>query len=301
MTSQDMRLAAAGSAPVRRSYDLEDLHHLASRMMVYLLVATTVSVVGFPVLWMVICSFKSPGELYHLPPKFLPQVWTLDNYRELFTQTNFVTYFINSVIVAGSTTALSLLVGGLGAYALSRFRFGGMRTFSTLAFVCYMLPEVLLVIPLYIYTVKFGMADTLFALIIANTAFTLPLTIWYMRSYFNAIPASLEESAMIDGCTRFQAMRKVTLPLALPGLVSVGVFSFNNAWNEFLLALVFISSESKKVLSVGLSEWIGQDNIYNWGMLLGGGVLVTLPVVVFYIFVQRSLITGLAEGGVKGE
>lgn len=301
MTSQDIRLAGVGAATVRRGYDMADLHYLASRMMIYLLVVTAVSVVGFPVLWMVICSFKSPGELYHLPPTFLPQVWTLDNYRELFSQTNFITYFINSLIVAGSTTALSLIVGGLGAYSLSRFRFGGMRTFSTLAFVCYMLPEVLLVIPLYIYTVDFGMADTLLALIIANTAFTLPLTLWYMRSYFNAIPASLEESAMIDGCTRFQAMRKVTLPLALPGLVSVGVFSFNNAWNEFLLALVFMSSESKKVLSVGLSEWIGQDNIYNWGMLLGGGVLVTLPVVVFYIFVQRSLITGLAEGGVKGE
>lgn len=301
MSTQDLRFASAGSAPASRGLDMADIHHIASRMMVYLLVATTVSVVGFPVLWMVICSFKSPGELYHLPPGFLPEVWTLDNYRELFSQTNFVAYFVNSLIVATSTTALSLLVGGLGAYSLSRFRFGGMRTFSTLTFICYMLPEVLLVIPLYIYTVDFGMADTLIALIIANTAFTLPLTLWYMRSYFNAIPASLEESAMIDGCTRFQAMRKVTLPLALPGLVSVGVFSFNNAWNEFLLALVFMSSESKKVLSVGLSEWIGQDNIYNWGMLLGGGVLVTLPVVVFYILVQRSLITGLAEGGVKGE
>ncbi len=298
MTSQGL---AINAAPRGRSRDLADLHHLASRLMLYLLVVTTVSVVGFPIFWMVICSFKSGGELYQLPPRILPQQWTFENYVQLFTQTNFFDYFVNSLIVALSATALSLVVGGLGAYSLSRFRFRGMRTFSTLTFVCYMLPEVLLVIPLYIYAVDTGLADTLLSLIIANTAFTLPLTLWYMRSYFNAIPASLEESAMIDGCTRFQAMRKVTLPLALPGLVSVGVFSFNNAWNEFLLALVFMSTESKKVLSVGLATWIGQDNLYNWGMLLGGGVLVTLPVVIFYLIVQRNVISGLSEGGVKGE
>lgn len=298
MSSQGI---AAARIPSYRSSDISSLNEVASRLIIYLLVLTTVSVVGFPVFWMVICSFKSGGELYQLPPHILPQQWTFGNYVELFTHTNFYDYFVNSLIVACSTTALSLLVGGLGAYSLSRFRFKGMRTFSTLTFVCYMLPEVLLVIPLYIYAVKLGVADTLFALIVANTAFTLPLALWYMRSYFNAIPASLEESAMIDGCTRFQAMRKVTLPLALPGLVSVGVFSFNNAWNEFLLALVFMSTESKKVLSVGLATWIGQDNLYNWGMLLGGGALVTLPVVVFYLLVQRRVITGLSEGGVKGE
>src|SRR5262249_16286221 len=140
------------------------------------------------------------------------------------------------------------LIGGLGAYSLSRFRFFGIAAFSSLTLVFYMLPEVLIVLPLYVYVVDLGLADTLISLIIANTAFTLPLTLWFMRSYFNAIPASLEESAMIDGCPRFQAMRRVTLPLALPGIVSVGVFSFNHAWNEFLFALVFISSEENKTL-----------------------------------------------------
>jgi ABC-type glycerol-3-phosphate transport system permease component len=280
---------------------MADIHYLSGRIMFYLLVLTAVTVIGFPLFWMLICSFKPGTELYTVPPNILPQVWTLQNYRDLFQQTNFLTYFKNSLIVAGGATFLSLVIGGFGAYSLSRFRFFGIRGFANVALVCYMLPEVLIVIPLYSYVVKLGLADTLIALVIANTAFTLPLALWFMRSYFNAIPISLEESAMIDGCTRFQAMMRITVPLALPGIVSVGVFSFNHAWNEFLFALVFTSSESNKTLPLGLATWIGQDNIYSWGMLLAGAVLVTVPVVFFYLLVQRKLVTGLSDGGVKGE
>jgi ABC-type glycerol-3-phosphate transport system permease component len=285
----------------RRNYEMADLHHLTSRIALYLLVLAAVSVIGFPLFWMIICSFKPGGELYATPPSFLPHEWTLQNYRDLFVQTNFPIYFVNSLIVACGATLLSLIVGGLGAYSLSRFRFFGIAAFSNATLIFYMLPEVLIVLPLYIYVVKLGLADTLISLILANTAFTLPLALWFMRSYFNAIPVSLEESAMIDGCTRLQAMVRVTVPLALPGIVSVGVFSFNHAWNEFLFALVFISSERNKTLPLGLATWIGQDNIYSWGMLLAGAVLVTIPVVLFYLLVQRKLVVGLADGGVKGE
>ncbi|MGR9170656.1 carbohydrate ABC transporter permease [Rhizobium sp. KDH_Rht_773_N] len=284
-----------------RNREIADVHYLASKIMLYLLVFAAVSVVGFPLFWMLICSFKPGSELYATPPTFLPNQWTLQNYRDLFIQTNFLTYFANSLIVAFGSTFLSLIVGGLGAYSLSRFRFFGIAAFSNATLVCYMLPEVLIVLPLYIYVVKLGMADTLISLIIANTAFTLPLALWFMRSYFNAIPVSLEESAMIDGCTRLGAMMRVTVPLALPGIVSVGVFSFNHAWNEFLFALVFVSSETNKTLPLGLATWIGQDNIYSWGMLLAGAVLVTIPVILFYLLVQRKLVVGLSEGGTKGE
>ncbi|NLS04178.1 carbohydrate ABC transporter permease [Rhizobium sp. P32RR-XVIII] len=287
------------SAP--RNREMMDVHYLTSKIMLYLLVLTAVTVIGFPLFWMLICSFKPGGELYATPPTFLPHEWTLQNYRDLFVQTNFLTYFANSLIVAFGATFLSLIVGGLGAYSLSRFNFFGIRAFSSATLICYMLPEVLIVLPLYIYVVKLGMADTLISLIVANTAFTLPLALWFMRSYFNAIPVSLEESAMIDGCTRLGAMMRVTVPLALPGIVSVGVFSFNHAWNEFLFALVFISSETNKTLPLGLATWIGQDNIYSWGMLLSGAVLVTIPVILFYLLVQRKLVVGLSEGGSKGE
>lgn len=272
-----------------------------TRLAVYVLASVTVAVIGFPMFWMVVGSFKTRPELYAYPPTFWPSDWTFANYRELLEQTNFLLYFRNSLIVAGGATLLALVIGSLGAYALSRFRFRGMRGFAQVSLLCYMLPEVLLVIPLYVYLVRLGLADTLLALVVSNTAFTLPLTLWFMQSYFDAISPSLEESAMIDGCTRLQALRRVTLPLALPGLVSVGVFSFNHAWNEFLFALVFTSSERNKVLSVGLATWIGQDNIYSWGMLLAGAVLITLPVTLFYLLVQRHLVTGLAAGGTKGD
>ncbi|MEZ2131016.1 MULTISPECIES: carbohydrate ABC transporter permease [unclassified Sinorhizobium] len=294
-------IAPSIETSVPRNREMMDVHYLASKILLYLLVFTAVSVIGFPLFWMLLCSFKPGGELYAVPPTFLPHEWTLQNYRDLFEQTNFLTYFANSLIVAFGATFLSLIVGGLGAYSLSRFRFFGIAAFSNATLICYMLPEVLIVLPLYIYVVKLGMADTLISLIVANTAFTLPLALWFMRSYFNAIPVSLEESAMIDGCTRLQAMMRVTVPLALPGIVSVGVFSFNHAWNEFLFALVFISSETNKTLPLGLATWIGQDNIYSWGMLLAGAVLVTIPVVLFYLLVQRKLVVGLSEGGTKGE
>lgn len=291
------------SAPARRTAPARspvEVHDLARRIMIGLIAFTAASVMGFPLLWMLISSLKPPSELYQSPPTFLPQQWTLANYRDLFVQTRFASYFLNSLIVAGGATVLSLVIGGLSAYSVSRFDMFATRLFSRFSLIAYMLPEVLLVIPLYFFIVQIGLADTLLALIIANTAFTLPLTIWFMRAYFAAIPITLEESAMIDGCTRLQALWKVVVPLAVPGLVSVGVFAFNSAWNDFLFALVFTSSERNKTLPLGLSTWIGQDYIYSWGMLLAAAVLITIPVLVFYLIVQRKLISGLADGGVKG-
>jgi ABC-type glycerol-3-phosphate transport system permease component len=285
----------------RRPLDIERLNELARGMTLALLVVIACTVVGFPLFWMVISSLKSTGEFYASPPTFLPVHWTLDNYRMLFAQTSFGTYFTNSLIVALGATFMSLLVGGLGAYSLSRFRFRSIAVFAQMTLLAYMLPEVLVVIPLYVYVVKLGMADTLLALVVSNMAFTLPLTLWYMRAYFNAIPVTLEESAMVDGCTRLQALRRVVLPLALPGLISTGVFAFNHAWNEFLFALVFTSSERNKVLTLGLATWIGQDSIYSWGMLLAAAVLVTVPVLIFYLLAQRKLVVGLAGGATKGE
>jgi ABC-type glycerol-3-phosphate transport system permease component len=291
-------VSAATMDPIAR---IERLNALSRQMSFALLVVVACTMVGFPLFWMVISSFKAAGEFYVRPPTFLPTAWTLQNYRDLFVQTSFGTYFRNSLIVAVGATVLSLLIGGLGAYALSRFKYRSITIFSRLTLLSYMLPEVLVVIPLYVYVVRIGLADTLFSLIVSNMAFTLPLTLWYMRAYFNAIPVTLEESAMVDGCTRLQALRRVVLPLALPGLVSTGVFAFNHAWNEFLFALVFTSSERNKVLTLGLATWIGQDSIYSWGMLLAAAVMVTIPVLVFYLLVQRQLVVGLAGGGTKGE
>lgn len=281
------------------SWDSLTFHHVTSRLLIYALVLTAVCVIGFPLFWMIVSSFKSAGELYAIPPAMVPQTISLANFETLFLQTRFADYFVNSLIVAGGTTIASLTIGGIAGYTLSRFGFFGLAAFSIASLFCYMLPEALVVIPLYVFAVKFGLADTLIGLIIANTAFTLPLVIWFMRSYFLTVPVSFEESAMIDGCSRWKAFRKVTLPLAWPGFVSVGMLCFNNAWNEYLLSLVLISSDRNKTLPLGLATWIGQDSLYSWGMLLAGAVLLTLFSVLVYLVAQRSLTSGLTHGGTK--
>jgi len=276
------------------------LHTTTSRLAVYLLAFTAAVVIGFPFLWMIICSFKPPSELYNAPPLFWPVAATLQNYADLFIQTGFARYFVNSLIVAIASTALSLFFGSIGGYVLARFDFFGLALFAGLSLLCYMLPETLVVIPLYMLASLLGLQDTLVSLVGANTAFTLPFALWFMRGYFRTVPIAYEESAMLDGCNRFQTFWRISLPIALPGLVSVGVFAFNNAWNEYLFALVLISSERNKTLPLGLSTWIGQDSIYSWGMLLSGSVLLTLFSVALYAATQSKLAPGLADGGNKG-
>lgn len=288
------------SASSRGPMDTAHLHDITSHLLVYLLALTAVSVIGFPFVWMVISSFKTPAELYNAPPLFWPVDFTLRNYVDLFTQTGFARYFANSLIVAIGSTILSLLFGALGGYTLSRFNFFGLAIFAGISLLCYMLPETLVVIPLYLLVSTVGLQDTLVSLIGANTAFTLPFALWFMRAYFRSVPTSFEESAMLDGCTRLRAFWKVTLPIAMPGVASVAVFAFNNAWNEFLFALVLTSSERNKTLPLGLSTWIGQDSIYSWGMLLAGATLLTLFSVILYLVTQSILVPGLAEGGSKG-
>ena len=285
---------------IPRNEEIFDIKKFGRRLMLYSAVFVSISVVCFPMLYIVLSSFKPGSELVQVPPTLMPMDWTLDNYKELFRQQDFLTYFRNSVLLAITATVLSIILGSVGAYALSRFNFRPILIFGQISLMSYMLPEVLIVIPLYVYIVNFGLADTLTSLVLANIAFTLPLTLWFMKSYFAAIPMALEESAMIDGNTRLQAFRKVTLPLALPGLVSVGIFAFNHTWNEFIFALVFISSDKKSVLPLALVRWMGQDTIHDWGAMIAASVLIVIPTLIFFLIIQKKLISGMAAGGVKG-
>lgn len=269
------------------------------RVYLYASVVVIVALVAFPLFWMIASSFKPRTELYAFPPTFLPTVFTLDNYVELLTKTSFLTYFKNSMIVAVGSTVLSMIVGSFGGYALSRFRYPGFRAFARLTLVAYMLPSIMLVIPLYVVIGELGLVDTLESLIVTNTTFTLPFALWLLRSYFATIPIELEEAAMIDGSTRFEALVKVIVPLAIPGIVATSIFAFTNAWNEFLYALVFIHSDSLRTLPPGMGTFIKMDSIYQWGVLMAGSVLITIPVLIFYLVVQRNLVVGLTEGGVK--
>lgn len=275
------------------------LRQRLERIVLYLLVIAVVSIVALPLLWMIIGSLKPSQEVVRYPPTILPEDWTIASYHELFATTNFETYFINSTLVAAGTTIFSVVVGSLGAYSLARFRYFGMSTFARSVLLAYMAPSILLVIPLFFVIIQLGLFDTRLGLIVASTTFTLPVSLWFMRSYFRAIPIELEESAMIDGASRLRALWSVTLPLASPGALSVGLFVFAHAWNEFLFALVFISSEGRKTLPVGLQNLITENQLAYWGTLLAGGVLVTVPVIILYAFVQRHIVSGLGAGALK--
>jgi ABC-type glycerol-3-phosphate transport system permease component len=269
------------------------------RIYLYLSVIVLMVVVAFPLFWMIGSSFKPKTELYAFPPTFFPRVFTLDNYIELLTHTSFLTYFKNSLIVAGGSTLLSMVIGSCGGYALSRFRYPGFHLFARTTLLAYMLPSIMLVIPLYVFMGDLGLVDTLRGLIVTNTTFTLPFTLWLLRAYFSTIPVELEEAAMIDGCTRFQAFWKLILPLAAPGIVATSIFAFTNSWNEFLYSLVFIHSDSLRTLPPGMATFIKTDTVYQWGVLMAAAVLITVPVLLFYLIIQRNLVVGLTEGGVK--
>lgn len=271
------------------------------RAFLYLLLALIVFVVAFPLFFMVSTSFKPKTEIYIQPPTLLPIQWTLQNYADLFLLTKFPYYYRNSIIVAGGATLLSIVVGSLAAYALSRFRYLGFGLYLRVILFTYMLPSVLLMIPLYILVVDVGLSDTLLSLIIANSTSSLPFTIWLLRSYFATIPIDLEEAAMIDGCGRFQAFMRVVLPIAIPGIIATSLFAFTAAWNEFLYALIFINTDELRTLPVGLNSWIGggDSQMDVWSMLLAGAVLTTAPVLVFYGLVQRHLVVDLSAGGTK--
>ena len=256
-------------------------------------------IVLFPFYWMTITSLKSEDQMRSLVSMFWPSPVVLDNFRQLLTRTDFVAWFGNSAIVAISSTLLATAIGTLGAYALARLRFLGRASMSSAVLITYLVPPSILFIPLYAQMRSLGLADSRAGLIAAYPSFTVPFVTWLLMGYFESIPVELEESAMIDGATRFGAFRRIILPLAAPGVLAAALFAFTQAWNEFLYALVFITNVKLRTLPVGLSTFITGD-VYGWGYLMAGAVLTTLPVIAAYIYLQKYMVEGLTAGGVKG-
>jgi multiple sugar transport system permease protein len=256
-------------------------------------------VVVFPFYWMTVTSLKGEDQMRSLVSMFWPSPIVLDNYRQLLTKTDFVTWFGNSVMVAVSSTLLAAAIGTIGAYALARLSFLGRAFMSSAVLITYLVPPTILFIPLYAQMRNLGLADSLAGLVAAYPSFTVPFVTWLLMGYFESIPVELEEAAMIDGATRFGAFRRVILPLAAPGVLAASLYAFTQAWNEFLYALVFITDVKLRTLPVGLSTFITGD-VYGWGYLMAGAVLTTLPVIGAYIYLQRYMVEGLTAGSVKG-
>ena len=252
-----------------------------------------------PLLWTLICSLKPNSEILQYPPTILPKKITFSHYVELIKDTYFPAYFFNSLVVALVCTPLTLLIATPGAYSLTRFKFRGRDTFATFLLFSYMVPLLLLGLPMFMLMSKFHLLNTRFSLIISYVAFCLPFCMWMLRSFFLSIPKSLEEAAIVDGATRTQALIRIVMPLAMPGLISCGIFTFILVWNEYTLALLFIRSEYLKTLPLGVVAFMGRV-ASQWGYLLPAIILMIAPLLILFMFVQRALVRGFLAGATKG-
>lgn len=252
-----------------------------------------------PFYWILITAFKSELQVTTQQSVGWPQPWTLEQFQKLLGTRPFGTWYRNTILVSLVTTFVSVSLAALGGYALARLNFRGRKLITNLVLLTYLLPGALLFIPLYQILNQLKLINNLGALMITYPTFALPFASWLLMGYFRNIPEELENAALVDGANRFQAFFRITLPLAKPALLAVALFTFTNAWNEFLFAFVFISREALKTLPVGLQSMIFGD-IYPWGQLMAASILMAVPVAIIYSYAQRFLVDGLTAGSVKG-
>ncbi|RCK74817.1 MAG: Maltose/maltodextrin ABC transporter, permease protein MalG [Anaerolineae bacterium] len=267
-----------------------------SRLLIYFLVILAVVLSLAPLAYLLITSFKEPNLTFNLPP-----VWiftpTLQNYREVLAGGQFEKYFVNSLVVALSTTTIALFLGGLAAYGFSRFRFRGAFWLRMSALIPQMLPPITIIVPLYVLFNGLKLLDTRWALIISYLTFTIPLALWMMIGFFDDVPLELEEAAMIDGCTRLGALVRVSLPLVAPGLAATAILAFLYCWNEFLYAVILTGREAR-TLPVTITSFMTNKAIL-WGRIAASGSMVLVPVLAFALLAQRYLVRGLSRGAIK--
>ena len=266
----------------------------------YVPLACFVFILLFPFYWMAITSFKPNAELYDY--KTYNPFWiakpTLDHIRKLLFDTAYPRWLLTTMSVAVCATFLSLTSSALAAYAIQRLRFKGSQYVGLAIYLGYLVPPSILFIPLATMVYRLGLFDTPFALILVYPTFLVPFCTWLLIGYFKSIPYELEECALIDGATRLQILRRITLPLAVPGLISAGIFSFTLSWNEFIYALAFIQSSEKKTVPVAILTELISGDVYQWGALMAGSLLGSLPVAIFYSFFVDYYVSSLT-GAVK--
>jgi len=269
-----------------------------ARIASYALLGVAVLLIFFPIYWMVITSLKMPREIFRVPALW-PQVFTWNNYRILLDDGNFLISVRNSLIVATTVTVIALIISSLAAYSMVRFRYRFRGFIGRLILFAYLTPTSLLFIPLSIIMAQLGLGNSLHGLILVYLTFSLPVATWLLQGYFRAIPRELEEQGMIDGLNRLGALTRIVLPLSAPGIAAVAIFVFTGAWNELLLAIVMITSQSQRTAPLALNYMITSD-VLPWGPLMAGAVLSSLPLMILYLIAQRYMVPGATAGSVKG-
>jgi N,N'-diacetylchitobiose transport system permease protein len=253
----------------------------------------------FPIYWMVATGFKRGVDILSFEPKWLPFPGTLENYRSAITKPHFLQDVRNSVAVVVATVVISLGLAFLAALAAARFRFRGRAALIVMLIVVQMVPLEALIIPIYLMLDRAGQTDRLAGIVLTYLTFVLPFTIWTLRGFIVNIPEELEEAAMVDGCTRAGAFRRILFPLVAPGLVATAVFSFIQVWNDYLIAYVLLRSPEKQTLGIWLASFTTNHGT-EWGGVMAGSTLFAIPAVVFFLLVQRRVVSGLTAGAVKG-
>ena len=267
----------------------------------WLLIAAIFVYAIFPFYWAIRSAFTPESELFRTPVDYFPKHPTLANFRGALSESTFQHALINSTIVAGSVTLISLAIGSLAAYALGRFRFRGRSAVLYLMLSMTIFPQIAILGALYTMITRFHLYDSLGALILSYMIFTLPFTVWVLTSFMRGLPGDLEEAAYVDGATPLQVFYKVLLPLIAPGLVTTGLLAFIAAWNEYLYALSFIQTPQKYTVTLAITTFQGKSGFQQpWGEIMAATVIVTLPLIVATLVLQRRILAGLTAGAVKG-
>jgi multiple sugar transport system permease protein len=274
---------------------------LGTKVLLHLALVPFLVFALFPFYHMALTSLKHDRELYDRDavPLLIRQGVTLGHYRTLLGETEFLTWTKNSLLVTALATTVSVAVGTVAAYALARLRFFGVGPFGTGIFVTYLVPTSLLFLPLAQVVNWLGLADSKWALVVTYPTFLIPFCTWLLMGYFRTVPKEVEECAMVDGATRVQALLRIVLPIAVPGLVCAVLFAFTLSWNEFIYALTFTSSSDQLTASVGVTSELIRGDIYYWGQLMAGAMLGSVPIVVLYVFFLDYYVSGLTAGAVK--
>lgn len=262
----------------------------------FLIITTIIAV--FPLVWIMISSVKGKGELTSEPTRFLPKIFTLDYFEHVINDLHFIVNIKNSLFIALITTLIAIVISAMAAYGIVRFfpKLGAIM--SKLLVTTYIFPPILLAIPYSIAMAKVGLTNTMTGLIVVYLSFSVPYAVWLLVGFFRTVPIEIEEAARIDGANKFTVFFKIVLPLVAPGIVATAIYTFINAWNEFLYALILVNDTSKMTVAVALRSLNGAE-ILDWGDMMAASVLVVLPSVLFFTFIQNKIAGGLSEGSVK--
>ena len=263
---------------------------------VYLTILAVIAI--FPLLWIILSSLKGKGEIASNPTAFFPQVISFENYHIVFEQMGFGTNVLNSILIAGGTTLLAITISCLGAYGIVRFMPRLGNAITRVLITTYMFPAILLAVPYSIIMGKLGLVNNRIGLIIVYMTFSVPYAVWLLVGFFKTVPLEIEEAARVDGATKIQTFTKVVMPIVAPGGVAVAIYTFINAWNEFLYSLILMNSSSKMTAAVALKSLEGQE-VLDWGVMMAASTVVVVPSVIFFMLIQKRIAGGLAQGSIK--